>query len=114
MLMFSPAGHYSAQFERANLPKIKSNEPEKATPEEAKAITGGTLAHFGDYTVNEADKTFTKHIHASSFPNWNGTKQVRKITALTDDVLTFNVANPSAAGAAGDIAQIELVWQKVK
>ena len=114
MLMFSPTGRYSVQFERASLPKIKANDREKATPEESKAITAGTLAHFGGYTVNDADKTFTMHIDASSFPNWDGTKQVRKITALTDDVLTYNVANPSAAGAASDIAQVELVWRKVK
>jgi hypothetical protein len=114
MLMFSPTGRYSVQFERANLPKIKANDREKATPEESKAITAGTLAHFGSYAVNDADKTFTMHIDGSSFPNWNGTKQVRKITALTDDVLTYNVANPSAGGAAGDVAQIELVWRKVK
>jgi Lipocalin-like domain len=114
MLMFSPTGRYSAQFERANLPKIKGNDRDKATPDESKAITSGSLAHYGTYAVNDADKTFTMHIEASSFPNWNDTKQVRKITALTDDVLTFNVANAAAAGAAGDIAQIELVWRRVK
>ncbi len=114
MLMFSPTGRYSVQFERANLPKIKANNRDKATPEESKAITSGTLAHFGAYTVNDADKTFTMHIEASSFPNWDGTKQVRKITALTDDVLTYNVANPSGTGVADDVAQIELVWRRVK
>jgi hypothetical protein len=114
MLMFSPTGRYSVQFERASLPKIKANDREKATAEESKAITTGTLAHFGSYSVNDADKTFTMHIESSTFPNWDGTKQVRKITALTDDVLTYNVANPSAAGAAGDIAQLELVWRRVK
>jgi hypothetical protein len=114
ILMFSPSGRYSVQFERANLPKVKANDREKATADETKAIATGTLAHFGIYTANDADKTFTMHIEASSFPNWDGTKQVRKITALTDDVLTYNVANPSAAGAAGDIAQIEVVWRKVK
>jgi hypothetical protein len=114
VLMFSPTGRYSVQFERANLPKIKANDREKATADESKAITAGTLAHFGTYTVNDADKTFSMHIDASSFPNWDGTKQVRKITALTDDVLTYSVANPSAAGAPGDIAQVELVWRKVK
>jgi hypothetical protein len=114
MLMFSPTGRYSAQFGRASLPKIKANDREKATPEESKAITAGTLAHFGSYAVNDADKTLTFHIEASSFPNWSGTKQVRKITALTDDLLTYNVAAPSARGAGGDIAQVELVWRKVK
>lgn len=110
MLMFSPTGRYSVQFERANLPKIKANDRNKVTPEEAKAIVTGTLAHFGSYTVNDADKTFTMHIDASSYPNWDGTKQVRKITALTDDVLTYSVPNP----VEGDINHVELVWRKAK
>jgi hypothetical protein len=114
MLMFSPSGRYAVQFERGNLPKIKANNREKATPEESKAITAGTLAHFGSYAVNDADKTFTMHIDGSTYPNWSGTKQVRKITALTDDVLTYNVANAATAGAASDVAQVELVWRKVK
>ena len=90
ILMFSPSGRYALQIERANLPKIKANDREKPTAEESKAIAAGTLAHFGTYTVNDADKSFITHVEASSYPNWNGTKQTRKITALTDDVLTYS------------------------
>ncbi len=68
MLMFSPTGRYSVQFERANLPKIKANDREKATPDESKAITAGALAHFGSYAVNDADKTFTMHIDGELVP----------------------------------------------
>ena len=109
-LMFSPSGRYALQIERANLPKIKANDREKPTADESKAIAAGTLAHFGTYTVNDADKSFTTHIEASSYPNWDGTKQVRKITALTDDVLTYSVPNP----AGGDFNHVELVWRKAK
>ena len=94
ILMFSPSGRYALQIERANLPKIKANDREKPTADESKAIAAGTLAHFGTYTVNDADKSFITHVEASSYPNWNGTKQTRKITALTDDVLTYSVPNP--------------------
>ena len=68
MLMFSPTGRYSVQFERANLPKIKGNDRDKATPDESKAITAGSLAHFGTYSVNDADKTFTMHIEFELVP----------------------------------------------
>jgi hypothetical protein len=112
-LMFSPSGRYSLQIDRANLPKIKANNREKATADESKAIASGILSHFGTYTVNDADKSFTTHIEASSYPNWDGTKQVRKITALTDDVLTYSVPNP-AAGGPGDVEHVELVWRKAK
>jgi len=113
ILMFSPGGRYSLQIGRANLPKIKANDRDKPTADESKAIAVGSLSHFGTYTVNDADKSFTAHVEASSYPNWNGTKQSRKITALTDDVLTYSVPNPVGA-AASDIAQVELVWRKVK
>ena len=79
----------------------RRNAP-KGTPDEDKAIVQGSLAHYGTYAVNDADKTFTLHVVASSFPNWDGTKQTRKITALTDDVLTYSVPNPTTGAAPGE------------
>ena len=111
ILMFSPSGRYSLQFERANFPKIKATTATKLTTDESKAIAAGILAHFGTYAVNDADKSFTMHVEASSFPNWDGTNQTRKITALTDDVLTYNVANPRRSD--GDL-HVEFVWRKAK
>jgi hypothetical protein len=112
-LMFSPNGHYSVEIMRANLPKFASNNRDKVTTDESKAVAQGTLAHFGTYSVNEADKSFNLRIEASSFPNWNGTQQKRSITALTDDVLTYNVPNPAGA-TAPDITHVELVWRRAK
>lgn len=113
MLMFSPNGLYAVQIDRANLPKLAAKDREKGTAEENKAIVQGSLAHYGTYALNEADKTFTLHVVASSFPNWDGTKQTRKITALTDDVLTYS-APPPAGTAAGGIDHVELVWRRAK
>ena len=111
-LMLSPNGHYSVEIMRANLPKFASNDREKSTTDESKAVAQGTLAHFGTYTVNDADKSFNFRVESSSFPNWNGTRQKRSITALTDDVLTYNVPNP--AGVPSDITHVELVWRRAK
>jgi Lipocalin-like domain len=112
-LMFSPNGHYSLEIMRANLPKFASNNRDKFTTDESKAVTQGTIAHFGTYSVNEADRSFNLRIEASSFPNWSGTQQKRSITALTDDVLTYNVPNPAGV-TAPDITHIELVWRRAK
>ena len=35
---------------------------------------GGSIAHFGKYTVAADGKTITFNIEASTFPNWDGTK----------------------------------------
>ena len=110
-LMFSPDGHYSLEIMRANLPKFASNNRDRITTDESKAVAGGTLAYFGTYAVNDADKSLNLRVESSSFPNQNGTQQKRPITALTDDVLTYNVPNPAASS---DITHIELVWRRAK
>jgi hypothetical protein len=112
VLMFSPNGHYSLEIMRASLPKFASNDREKGSVDENKAVVQGTLSHFGTYAANDGDKSVSFRIESSSFPNWDGTKQTRQITALTDDVLTYNVPSPS--GAATGINHVELVWRRAK
>ena len=106
LLMFDDNGRYASVVVRPGVPKFASNNREAGSAEENKTAMQGSIAHVGRYTVNEADRSVTLHIEYSSFPNWNGTKQVRKITALTDDVLTYNVANPSAGGHSTCAAQM--------
>jgi hypothetical protein len=62
----------------------------KATPEEAKAIIDGSIAYYGTYTVNEADKTITPKLDGSTYANLvGGPEQKRIITSLTADDLKF-------------------------
>jgi hypothetical protein len=112
ILMFSPDGHYSVEIMRANLPKLAANNREKPSADEMKAIALGALSHFGTFAANDADKSLTFRVEASSYPNWNGTQQKRTITALSDDVLTYTVKNPSAN--PGGVDHVELVWRKAK
>jgi Lipocalin-like domain len=111
-VIFSPDGHYSLQIMRASLPKFASNNREKGTPEENKAVAAGIITHFGTYSVNEADKSLNFRIESSSFPNWSGTLQKRPVTALTDDVLTYTTPNPS--GDPSTNVRSELVWRRAK
>jgi hypothetical protein len=111
-VVFSPDGHYSLQVMRASLPKFASNNREKGSADENKAVVAGLITHFGTYSVNEADKSLNFRIESSSFPNWSGTQQKRPITALTDDVLTWTTPNPSAAPSGN--AHTELVWRRAK
>jgi hypothetical protein len=112
ILMIGPDGRYSLEILRANLPKLASNDREKPSADEMKAIMLGALSHFGTIAVNDADKSLTFRIEASTFPNWNGTQQKRTVTALTDDVLTYNVKTPS--GNPTGVDHVELVWRKAK
>jgi hypothetical protein len=109
-VIFTPNGHYSLQVMRHGRPAFASKDRMAGTADENKAAVQGMISHFGTYAIDEAGKSITFHIEASSFPNWNGTEQKRPVTAITDDVLTWNTPAPSAAG----FVQAELAWKKAK
>jgi hypothetical protein len=97
--IFTADGHFSIMFARPDLPKIASNDPMKPTPEEANAITLGSVAYFGTYTVDEGSKTISFRIESSTLPNQLGRNQVRKITSLTADELSYTNNEPVAEPA---------------
>jgi hypothetical protein len=104
--VFDADGQFFIMFVRPRLLKIASNNPsiptlEEAkalvaviaytpgTPDEAKVLEGGVIAYYGTYTISEADKTIMLHVEASSFPNQVGAEQIRTITALSANELTY-------------------------
>ena len=107
ILMVDANGRYVITFARADLPKVASNNRTTATPEENKAIVGGSLTHFGTIAVNAADKTFTFKIETATFPNWDGTEQKRTFT-VTGDELMYTVPTASGGGTA------TVVWKRAK
>ena len=107
ILMVDANGRYVITFARAALPKVASNNRTTGTPEENKAIVGGSLTHFGTISVNAADKTFTFKIETATFPNWDGTEQKRAFT-VTGDELTYTVPTASGGGTA------TVVWKRAK
>jgi hypothetical protein len=96
--IFDANGRFIVMYMRADLPKIASNNPSSPTPEEAKAITAGAISYFGTYTVDEASKTFTLRVEASSFPNLLAGDQKRTITSLTPDELKYSNPAPVTGG----------------
>jgi hypothetical protein len=112
-LIFTPNGRYSLQIMRAiNRPPFASNNRETGTADENRAVSQGTISHFGTYTVDEAGKTINLQIEGSSFPNWENTNQKRLVTAITDEVLTYT--NPTSSTPTQGFTHTELVWKKVK
>jgi hypothetical protein len=112
-LMFSPTGRYSVQIMRViNRAPFASKNRNTGTADENKAVSQGTISHFGTYTVDEAGKTINFRVEGSSFPNWEGTIQKRPVTAVTDEVLTYT--NPNTTTPGQGFTGGELVWKKVK
>ena len=109
-VVFTPDGHYSLQIVRHGRPAFASKNRMAGTADENKAAVQGMISHFGTYAVDEAGKSITFRIQASSYPNWDATVQKRPITGITDDVLTWITPMPSAAG----YARSEVAWKKAK
>ena len=109
ILIYTSDGHFVFVNTRSDLPKLASNSRDRGTPEEYKAVVQGSLAYFGTYSINEADKVITAQIEGSTFANMiGGPDQKRIITSLTADELKFtNPATPSGA-------TLELVWKRAK
>jgi hypothetical protein len=107
-MTLSPNGRYSAILARTTLPKVAAGARDKGTGDENKAIVGGSIAHFGKYTVDPKDKTITFNIETSTYPNWDGTAQKRPLK-ISGDTLTYTVTAPSAGGQANDV-----VWKRIK
>ena len=107
-LIFDANGRYAAMIVRPGLPKLASDNRSAATPEEAKAIVAGSIAHFGSYVVNDADKTITLRIETSTHPNWDGTEQKRTF-AISVDELKYTGSSAVVGGASAT-----LTWKRAK
>jgi Lipocalin-like domain len=109
-LIFTADGHYSLNIFRHGRRAFASKDRLTGTADENKAAIQGMISHFGTYSIDEAGKTLTFRVEASSFPNWDATSQKRAVTAITDEVLTYNNAAPSTSG----YVRAELAWKKAK
>ncbi len=107
-LILGRDGHYSIILARATLAKVAADARDKGTAEENKAIVGGSIAHFGKYTVDAKVKTITFNVEASTFPNWDGTT-FKRAFKVSGDQLTYTNNAPSGGGSA-----IDVVWKRVK
>jgi hypothetical protein len=109
IMIFSHDGYFALVQMRAELPRIAANSRDKGTPEENKAIVEGSIAYFGTYSINEAEKVMTLKLAGTTYSNLlGGGDQKRIITSLTPDELKFtNPRNPSGA-------TLEVGWKRAK
>jgi hypothetical protein len=91
----------------ADNPKIVSIDPSKANSGDG-VLNVESIACYGTYTVNEAEKVAILHIDASTFPNQVGTDQKRTITSLTAAELKYNI--PAATSGV----QVHQVWKRAE
>lgn len=93
LFIFDASDRYAIQLYNQGLPKVASNARNTATADEIKAIYQGSLAHYGTYTVNDKEGSFTIRATGSTFPNWVGRDLHRKFTVTGDELTIFNPAS---------------------
>ena len=109
LLMFDRDGRYELQLLRADRVKFAANDKSQGTAAELKAAVEGSNAHFGHYSVDPGRHTITFQIEHASFPNWDGTVQVRSFN-LAGDRLTYTVPSPTTDRRATG----EVVWERLR
>ena len=87
--IFMPNGWYAIVVGRPDLPKFAANSRLHGTPAENTIAERGSLGHFGTYTVNEADRTFTTHAIGATFPNMIGVDRKYIVASITNDRITW-------------------------
>jgi hypothetical protein len=92
----------------AGNPKLVSYDPSKTNSEEVDGLIVESIAYYGTYTVNGAEKVVILHLDASTFPNQLGTDQKRTITSLTADELKYS--HPAAMSGV----QVHQVWKRAE
>jgi hypothetical protein len=102
LLVFDANGRYSITFIADDLPNFVSGNRSSGTADENKAVVAGSVAHFGTYVVDEADKSFMFQIDRATFPNWKGKNSKRSFVIMGDE-LHFTDPHASAGGVATNI-----------
>src|SRR5262245_7275584 len=68
MMSLDAHGRFMFTIIGAGLPKFASSNRAAGTPEENQAVVAKSIAVFGRYSVNAADKTLLFRIEAATFP----------------------------------------------
>jgi len=92
LTVFTDNGRFVDVIVRSDRVKFASNNRLQGTPDENKATAHGTISVFGTYTVDETGKSYTAYIEGSSYPNLEGTVQMRSFTISGDELRFTNPA----------------------
>jgi hypothetical protein len=107
MAIYERNGKFVQVIVHTSLSKVASNNAMTGTADENKAIVQGSIAYFGSYTVNDKEGTVVTHVDASSYPNWDGEDQKRKVS-ISGDEMKFVLPTAAIGGTA------YTVWKRVK
>jgi len=106
-VVFDEHGKYTLVMMRSDIPRFANNNRKKGSATENAAVIHGSIAHFGSYSYNARDKTYTLHIKASTYPNWDNATQTRRLTVHGNEMLWDN-----PAGSTG--GSLKIILKRLK
>jgi hypothetical protein len=109
LFMIDKSGRYSMQIFRPDRPKFASGVKVSGTADEYREAVLGSSTHTGQVSIDSENHKLVFMIDTSSFPNWEGSRQVRDYT-FQDGTLTYSV--PASASGNGTIAYS--IWKRAK
>lgn len=109
VLIVDADGRYSLQVFRSGRRRFASGSKRRGTPEEYADAVLGMSSHVGHCYIDSQNGMLVFRIELASYPNWEGTEQLRSYT-LTGDLLAYRI--PAAATGDGIIAISE--WRRVR
>ena len=107
IVIFESNGRYAIINVNPDIPKFASNNRAQGTAAENKAVVEGSIAHYGTYSYDAANKVINLKIEGSTYPNWAGTEQKRTIITFAGDDLKWSVV--ASIGGTGEVG-----WKRLK
>jgi hypothetical protein len=87
ILMLDASGRYAMLIAPRGRPDgIRSPAVGQSPAQTIKAVVQGVLANFGTWSVNEANKTITRHVEGAIFPGVEGSDLQASIMLNGDEV----------------------------
>jgi hypothetical protein len=87
--------------------EVSRNTSAQVSPDEYRDAVLGSSTHSGHIEIDALRHRLIFKIDAASYPNWEGTQQIRDYT-FQDDTLTYSV--PASASGNGTVAYS--IWQR--
>ena len=105
-ILYEASGQMSAQLMRPEMTAFASDDPLRATDEEAALAWRNYIGYWGTYTIDAKAGIITHHIEGAWLPNWAGQNQTRAFQ-LSGDSLSLDADSPAWQCA-------HLTWKRIR
>jgi hypothetical protein len=108
-ISYDASGRVAVQIMKQGRPHFSDGDIMGGSADEVSAAYHGFLAYLGSYELNESTGQVTHFLEVSSFPNWEGSEQVRSYSLSGD---TLRLSPPAIESVATQSASAEhvLTW----